>query len=148
MSWTKDIEFLSEVVGSFLYISYISYINPKNTKLTITCLQVVRMTSYSHRNTRSWRETFSETLVEIRHDDVTWRHFPIFCQKSADVSKKSSIWVTHFVFFEYSYIRPLIWGVNHFSTISGSRVIVFLVNVGFSMTWSTKMPTSAKIMTS
>ena len=55
---------------------------------------MVQMTSYLHHNFMSIRESFSESLVKIRHDDVAWRHVTfscILCLESADVSKKNCI---------------------------------------------------------
>ena len=72
--------------------------NPGNTKLSITCLQMVQMTSYLHHNTRTWRETFPDVLVKIRHDDVILRHMTSFScilsyydviDKNADVNKNN-----------------------------------------------------------
>ena len=38
------------------------------------------MTSYLDTNKILWSPTFSENLVKIRRDDVTWRHVTLFLQ--------------------------------------------------------------------
>ena len=65
------------------------------------------MTSYLHHNTIPRGTRFSESLVKIRPDDVTWRHVTSFshffaknCWKTADISKKDELCL---IFFKEHY---------------------------------------------
>ena len=80
-----------EVIGRdriFLYISIVNLKNPivsliilNYTILFITAVCMMQITSYLHHNTILIRETFSESLIKIRHNDVILQHvisFSIF----------------------------------------------------------------------
>ena len=93
------------------------------------------MTSYLHHSTISRRKRFSESLVKIRHDDVTWRHMTSFsrfftknCWKSAEKLLTSAKKINYVSFFSKSIIISFISGVNHFLTISGSQIIVISIS--------------------
>ena len=71
------------------------------------------MTSYLDTNIISIKETFSESLVKIRHDDVILRHVTSFSyiflyndviDKCADVSKNNDVTTEMKVEMESSYV--------------------------------------------
>ena len=75
---SEDMGFLLGVVKIFLYILIYFILKAENTQFLITSVKMMQMTSYLYHNIISTRETFSEILVKIRHDDVTWRHVTSF----------------------------------------------------------------------
>ena len=98
----------------------------------------MQMTSYLDTSIILIRETFPTILVKIRRCDVMWRHVTSFLQnwlkngwKMADIIKMFSNSCLYLLFGECGFIIPFKRGVNHFYTIHGSVVIVFLVYVNF-----------------
>ena len=116
----------------------------------------MQITSYLDRNFISIRETFPESLVKIRHVDVTWRHVTSFChfgsrmgRKTADVSTKYPLWLHETYITECSYITAFIWGVKLFFPTFSSKVIVSWVRHPISAKIDKKLMTSSgKMLTS
>ena len=108
----------------------------------------MQMTSYLDTNIISIRETFSAILVKIWRRDVTWRHFPNLGVKSADVIKNLAGWGANSSFSEKGKVIHLKWGVNHISTICGSKVIAISVCGRIYDDVIMILLTSAEIMTS
>ena len=112
------------------------------------------MTLYLDHKMILVRHTFLKVLVKIKHDDVTWRHVTYFDPKVVKSvikvlisAKNEERWVDQTLFFQKSYIVYLRWGVNHFFTINGSKVMVSEVELKIADV-TQKMLTSAKILTS
>ena len=53
------------------YVFHIFHIKSENTKLTITSVQMIKMTSYLNHDIIPRIEIFPEILVKMRHSNVT-----------------------------------------------------------------------------
>ena len=69
---SRVVGLLSGLGRIFLYISILE-LNIKHYNFRLN-----EANEYLHHNIISVKETFSESLVKIRHEDVTWRHVTLF----------------------------------------------------------------------
>ena len=123
MFWREVMGVLLTATSIFLYIPY------RNSKMYITSVDLTHMTSFLDINIISTRETFPASLMKIRHDDVTWRHFWRMWPKSAEVIKSVAQQANQLALFECIFTIAFQGEFNHFQAINSSPVMGFLVFV-------------------